>query len=243
MKLAVILITILASAISHAEPLRSITVKGEGEAEVPPDYILVSAVVSGENDDADAAKGDVDMRMKAVLDAIAPLKISDADLSLSGVNLTQTYKYDKNENEVPTGYMVNRAVELKLREISAYEQLVHILVSAGVDGIEHPDAGIDNTNRLKMAALQKASANAAINATAIAETLDIKLGSPIEVGEDHLQPLGSFQQARNDDAHTIQEILIGGAEANLFIPMKFTPKNIKAEATVWVRFEVLLRKR
>ncbi len=89
-----------------------------------------------------------------------------------------------------------------------------------------------------MSALQQATANAKGNAAAIAQTLNVGLGSPIDIGEDRLHPRGPFEQAYVRDSRIIEEISVSGSRRGM-TPLMFMPKNIKAKATVWVRFELV----
>src|SRR5262249_40319293 len=103
---------LLMSSSVLAEPLRSLTVKGEGESEIPPDFVRVRATIEGEGKEPGRVKTDVDERMNKVVDAIASFEIQSRDITFGGADLSQTYKYDKNDNQSPTGYRVTRTLEV-----------------------------------------------------------------------------------------------------------------------------------
>ncbi len=237
MKLVAIFLMLLANSYALADTVPTISVKGEGEAEVAPDYIRVSAAIVNEDEDTERAKQDVDRRMQKVVDAIASFKIETRDVVFSGASLIPTYEYDKNENEIPTGYRATRTLELKLREVASYEQLIRALVSAGVDEIQPAESGVNDENELKRLALQQAASNAKLNATTIAQTLNVKLGDPIEISDDRLLARAPSERSYIEDLSSIQEIRI--AAPSLSNPLVFIPRNIRVTATIWVRFKVL----
>jgi hypothetical protein len=233
MKLVTFLLMLLSSSHALADIVPSISVRGDGEAEVAPDYVRVSAAIVSDDEDTERAKQDVDRRMQKVVDAMASLNIQARDVVLSGASVTPTYKYDRNENEIPTGYRVTRMLELKLREIASYEKLIQALVSSGVDEIQHAASEMDDDNELKRLALQHAAANAKRNATTVAQALNVKLGDPIEISDERLlapSPLERYVASLQEtqmDARSVSD------------PLVFIPENIKATATIWVRFKVL----
>jgi len=238
MKLITVLLAIVVTAPAFADSPRYISVKGEAEAEAPPDFVRVFASVLADNRDVGPAKQDVDSRMKRVVDALASFEIATADISFSGAAVSQTFKSDKYENETFTGYHVSRTLEVKLRRLENYEQLIHALVAAGVNEIEEPESEVDNKNSLKAAALGAAAQNAKHKAEVIATALQIKLGDPIEIGEDRLLPGKHFEQglASSDQ---IEEIVVSGSRRGIPDPLLFVPENITVRATVWIRFELL----
>ena len=239
MKALLFVVTILMSCSLAAAPIRSITVKGEGESEVAPDFVRLSATITAEGKDATRTKQDVDRRMRKAVETIATFDIDSRDITFGAVTVEDAFKYDRNDNEIPTGTVVSRTLEVRLRDLSAYEQLVQALVSAGADQISGAESDVDDKNKLKMSALQRAAENAKTNAGAIAESLGVRLGAPLEVGEDRLWPRIQFEQGRADNPQMIQEIVVAATRRGIENPLLFIPKNIRTKATVWVRYEIL----
>lgn len=234
-------LTLLASLIAThaiADVTRIITVKGESEAEAAPDFVRVAATVAAESRLVGQAKTDADDRMRKVVAALGTFKIDKQDVAFGGVDVGRTFRTDRNDNEIPTGFRVARSFEVRLRDKDSYEQLIHALVAAGAEGIEQPESGVDDEDALKSRALQSAARNARMKADMIAKELQARLGSPIEVGEDRLEPPGAFQQQGADNSR-LDQIIVTAQKRGIAEPLLFVPDNIRVHATVWVRFEII----
>lgn len=236
------LTTLLALSLLSLQALAAeralITVKGEATSEFPPDFVRIDVVVSATEKTVDEAKADVDTRTRSLLDAMESFNLEDKDLAFSGVEVSRSYKYDENDNEELVGYDVTRSIEIKLRDLEAYEPLVETLARAGADGIGSPQADVDDRHRLKTLALKEATLNAKLKAEEIASGLGVAVGRPFEIGEDRLPSQMPFSQ-RPAYAREIDEVVVSGSRAGISDPLLFVPENIKVSATVWVAFEIV----
>tara|TARA_R110000824_G_scaffold336_5_gene2054 strand:- start:10420 stop:11163 length:744 start_codon:yes stop_codon:yes gene_type:complete len=221
------------------DSLRTITVQGEAEVEIAPDYVEMSFRLNEKNSSAARAKQRVDERINAVIAALENFSISNDDIAMSGVEVTETFEVDRNGNLSSDGFQVTRGVTIRLRNINDYEALSAALVQAGVGELNQIQSGVDDEAQLKMAALEAAARDARTRALAITTGLGVELGMPVEVGENQLRPLLNFQQG-NASGRALDQIFMsaerrGAAE----LPPLFVPGNIKVSATVWVVFELL----
>lgn len=178
----------LATTLSWAaEPIEhQITVKGEGLAEVAPDYVTIEMNIVANGMDTARLKQEVDDKMHRLLEVAGKFQIAPTDIRSSGVSISREFETDRNDNETFKGYQVARALDVKLRKISDYEALAEGLVSAGMEEVESVQVGVDDESKLKLPALAAAARNARVKAAAVAESLGIGIGLPIEVGEDRL---------------------------------------------------------
>ena len=238
--LATILLTlaVLHSPVATAQTGRLLTVKGEAEVEVPPDFVRLEVMIAADDEDVDDAKADVDARTRRAINAIESFEIADEDLSFSGLSVERNYEYDRNDNERMAGYSVGRTIEIKLRRIDDYEQLVHLLVEAGIDEVQDVRSDVDDESVLERAALEGAAKAAILKAEAMASGLGIRLGMPIEVGEDRLMSSLTLRQQTVNDG-LLEEIVVVASGRGIVDPLLFVPKDIKVRGVVWVRFEIL----
>ncbi len=132
--------------------------------------------------------------------------------------------------------MVNRDLEIKVRNFKNYELIIQALVDAGVSEIESPESGVDDEAKLKTAALMEATAIARQKAQQIAKGLGVQIGNPYEIGEDRLPSKEPFRQ-RRAYGNEIEEIVVTGSRRN-YDPLLFVPDNIRVSATVWVSFRI-----
>jgi uncharacterized protein YggE len=222
-------------ALTAERPL--ITVKGEATTELPPDFVKVGVVISALEKTIDSAKADVDARTRSLLAAIEPFGIEANDMAFSGVEVTRSYDYDRNENSRFVGYEVSRSLEVKVRDLNSYELLVEALARSGASEIDSPEADVDDRHRLKTLALKEATLNAKRKAEEIASGLGVRIGRPFEIGEDRLPSQMPFSQ-RRAHGNEIEEVVVTASRAGISDPIMFVPENIKVSATVWISFEI-----
>ena len=212
-----------------------ITVKGEAEAQLPPDFVTVTASVATEAKNAQKAKEQVDGLARVLVKAIRSFDIKDEDLGFSGIAVEKKYEYDRNENNKFVGYIAEREFEIKLRDFNKYELFVQEISKAGATQIDTPEAGVDDETALKIKALKEATEVARRKAIEIADGLGVKIGKPIEIGENRLPTQKQFEQ-RYADGRIIEEIVVTARRQGQPEPLLFVPSDIVMEATVWVRF-------
>jgi uncharacterized protein YggE len=227
---------VVAATALAGEPIEhQITVKGEGLAEVAPDFITIEMNIVASGADTARLKQDVDDKVVRLLEVAAKHQIAPADIKSSGVSVSRNFETDRNDNDVFKGYEVARALDIKLRKIPDYEALAQDLVAAGMEEVEQVQVGVDDESKLKLPALAAAARNARLKADAVAESLGIRIGLPIEVGEDRLWYDKHLVQLATDG---YGEIVVTGSrrgKANLLL---FTPRNVEVQAEVWVRFAI-----
>ncbi len=225
----------LAAAVGavHAESL--IRVKGEGQAEVAPDYVRVTGVIYSESKTAQQAKQTADASARAVVRAIKKFKIKDQDLAFSGVSVQRKVEYDRNSNQKIVGFVVNRSITVKLRDLKRYELLAEALTRAGISEIQRPQAAVDDPHALKVAALKQATENARRKAAEIAGGLGVTVGAPYEISEERQPVPMPFNQRRAVRAEMAADGALAGGS---YDPLLFVPENIKVDATVWVAFKI-----
>ena len=226
-------------AFTAEDSTRTITVRGEAQVEIAPDYIEMNFSLNEKQNSAARAKQRVDERINAVIAALEDFAIANEDIAMTGVEVSETFEVDRNGNLSSDGFQVSRGVTIRLRNINDYEALSAALVQAGVGELNQIQSGVDDESQLKMAALEAAARDARTRALAITNGLGVELGMPLEVGENQLRPLLDFQQG-NASGRALEEIFLtaarrGGTE----LPPLFVPGNIEVSATVWVVFELL----
>lgn len=223
---------IVSLAASAGEPF--LTVKGEATERIAPDFLVIDVSLVAIGPDAARLKEDVDARAVRVFAAAAANGVANSDLRSSGVSVGQNLEYDRNENEVPRGYVVGRELKITLRAIDRYELLAQALVDAGVEKVE-VEVAVDDKTILRQKALAAAARDARRKAAALADELGVIIGTPIEIGEERLwydQSLG--QRPRPD--RSFGEVAVTGSRVRGFDPLMFVPEDIEVNAEMWVRF-------
>ncbi len=115
--------------------------------------------------------------------------------------------------------------------------MVHALVESGIDELQDVQSDVDDKSILERAALEGAAKNAKLKAEAIASGLGVKLGMPVEVGENGLMPSLTLRQ-QHVSHDRLEEIVVTANNRGIEDPMLFVPESIRVRGVVWVRFEI-----
>jgi uncharacterized protein len=232
------LILLAFAAVAAAEPIEhQVTVKGEATVHVPPDFVVIDLEIAAEGPDIERLKQQVDGKATRLLEVAAKLQIPAADVKSSGVRVSREFETDRNDNDVFKGYAVGRSLEIKLRKIADYELLAQALVDAGMEQVHSVQVGVDDESKLRNPALAAAAKDARSKAAAVSEALGIRIGLPIEVGEDRLWYDENLVQIA--PANPYGEIVVTGSRvASSTNPLGFTPRDVAVEAELWVRFSI-----
>lgn len=232
------LILLAFTAVAAAESIEhQVTVKGEATVHVPPDFVVIDLAVAAEGADIERLKLEVDDKAAKLLEVAARLQILAADVKSSGVRVSREFETDRNDNDVFKGYSVRRTMEIKLRKIADYERLAQALVDAGMEQVESIQVGVDDESKLRSPALAAAAKDARSKAAAVSEALGIRIGLPIEVGEERLWYDENLVQIAPGGLYG--EIVVTGSRARSSTnPLGFTPRDVAVEAEVWVRFSI-----
>lgn len=239
MKIVASLVLVLIASLAWAEPIEhQVTVKGEGKVRVPPDYVAIEIGISGTGQDIERLKQEVDLKTLRLVEVASKFKIAAVDVKSGGVRVSKIFDTDRNENDVFKGYEVSRSLELRLRQFAEYEKFAQALVSAGMNEIESLTVGVDDESKLRNPALAAAAKDARLKAQAVAESLGIRIGLPIEVGEDRLWYDKRLVQIAPGDE--LGEIVVTGSGVRTLpaLPLLFTPRDVEVQAQVWVRFAI-----
>lgn len=231
------LILLAFAAVAAAEPIEhQVTVRGEATVRVPPDFVVIDLTIIAEGADIERLKLEVDEKASRLLEVAAKLQIAAADVKSSGVRVSREFETDRNDNDVFKGYSVGRDMEVKLRKIADYELLAQAMVDAGMEQVDSIQVGVDDESKLRNPALASAAKDARSKAAAVSEALGIRIGLPIEVGEDRLWYDKNLVQFAPGNSYG--EIVVTGSRIKSTSPLGFTPRDVEVEAEVWVRFSI-----
>ncbi|MGD2152494.1 MAG: SIMPL domain-containing protein, partial [Gemmatimonadales bacterium] len=183
------LMTVL--ALAAAQPLaaqqpehRLITVTGESEVRVVPDEVVLTLGVQTSDHDLGIAKAENDRRVAAVLAAAEQHGVEREHLRTDYLQIEPRYR-DRYEGVDFLGYWVQKTIVVRLSEIGEFENLLTAVLEAGanfVHGIDFRTTELrQHRDRARALALQAA----AEKAEAMAAELDMELGRPRSIREDH----------------------------------------------------------
>ena len=135
MKKLVLFLTIMFMTMSYGQEIKQIpliNVSGEGKVKVAPDQVCISATVETKGNNAKDVKKQNDEKMDAVLKFIKKMNIPTADFKTKQVALNPQYDYEKKK----TSYNATQTVEIVVKDLSKYDELMEGLVQQGINRID-----------------------------------------------------------------------------------------------------------
>ncbi len=235
---ASIIASALLSAVVSAGPLPDkahIYVEGSGEIEVAPDQMTITVGLSHTDQDIALAKQKVDERSTILIEACKDLGISLEDLATTALHVSPEYEYRGGER-VPLGTRVYRQVDITLRDLEKYPQLMAALIDSDISNTVSTRLEMSNEKELSDRALAAAIDDARQRAQGMAKSLGRKLGKAHSVSEFDLrrEERGQLFTARGTDAQSASMDAVAFSRKGSSEP--FVPGLIVAKAQVYVVF-------
>lgn len=167
-------------------PLRSLTVRGQGEVSVTPDQALVRVGVEAGADDAVTAQSKINTAMHQAIERIHKVGIPSAAIQTSGVSLQPVYAGAGNgsQTQTITGYRASNVIQVRVDDLSLLGKTLDAAVSAGANRIEGVTFQLKHDLPERTRALQMAVEEAGAKAKAMAAGLGVRLGPVAMVSEE-----------------------------------------------------------
>lgn len=164
MKLKVYLTLFLFSLFAHQSLAGSlpdvphIVVTGEAELRSAPDILTLSLSITETGLEVAAARNTIEARSIQLINALAALDIAKEDISSAQLQITPHYNWD-NKAQVYVGTEVSRTVDVTLRDLSRYDDLIRSIIDAGVAQIHSTRLSSSKEKELRQEALAAAIAD------------------------------------------------------------------------------------
>lgn len=224
----------LSSSLAFASPLPNkphIYVEGSAEIEVIPDQMTISLGLSHEDMEVAVAKQDVDKRSAQLIATVKAMGIESRDLATTALQVTPVYDYVDGK-QVPRGSRVYRQVEITLRNLEKYGELMQALMDAKISNTVDTNLGVSDEKTVSDQSLIKALDDARARATALVESQGKKLGEVYSVSEFELRREETYYLVPN------REVYGSAAPMDMMVSSKrsepFEPGVIRAKAKIYV---------
>lgn len=223
----------LLTPLAFANPLPTkphIYVEGSAEIEVIPDQMIISLGLTAENIDVAVAKEDVDKRSTQLIATLKQMDIAARDIATTALQVTPVHDYIEGR-QVLRGSRVYRQVEITLRNLDNYGQLLQALMDAKISNTVDTRLNVSDEKVVGDQALIEALADARKRASALVESQGKRLGEIYSVSEFQLRREESYHMVPNrevyGDASSMVMRTAGKAEP-------FEPGVIRAKAKIYV---------
>lgn len=122
------------SVTSLAEEVRTISVSGEAEVRAVPNEVLLSIGVESKDLVLDNAIKQNDERMRKIMAVIKRFDIEPKYIQTNSMEIRSLFDNVNNKKEF-TGYLVNRNINLTVRNTDQFEAILKSLLQAGANNI------------------------------------------------------------------------------------------------------------
>ena len=158
-------------------PVSYIDVNGNGVINETPDIAMLTLTFSQRDKQARRAKSTVDSQVNDLLMLTKRLSIKEQDIQAA--RLTIYPEYDHSNNRQLLGYRVSRDVQIRVRDLIIYPELLEGAVDIGASNAGQLQLDFSNRKSLENKALQAAFVDARQQAELLAEAAGDKLGETL----------------------------------------------------------------
>ena len=226
MKKVVLFLTIMFMTMSYGQEnkqISQINVNGEGKVKVAPDQVCISATVETKGNNAKDVKKQNDEKIDAILKFIKKSNVPTADYKTKQVALNPQYDYEKKK----TSYNATQTVEIVLRDLTKYDELMEGLVQQGINRIDRVSFETSKLAQLESDARKLAIKDAKLKAEDYVSVLGQKVGKAYTISDNtqvyRPQPMYAMKSMAMDSnaGATNETLAIGEIEITANVSVSF----------------------
>lgn len=214
MKKAVLILSIMFMTMSYGQEIKQvpqISVTGEGKVKVIPDQVAITVTIETKGNIAKDVKNQNDQKTEAVLKFIKKMNLAPADYKTQRVSLNPQYDYEKKKHI----YNATQTIEILLKEVSKYDELMEGLVDEGINRIDNVIFKSSKLAQYQSEARKLAMKEAKLKAEDYVSVLGQKLGRAMTISDNsqtyYPQPVYAAMKATvmNDSAASRETLAVG----------------------------------
>jgi hypothetical protein len=220
-----------------APAVPALAVTGRGEVSARPDRATIRLGTSAQRKQAAEAQAEVNRVMQEALKQIKGLGVAEENITTAGLSLYPVYSNQyprpgQQEPEEPRviGYRASNTIQVQLENLDMVGQVIDAGISAGANQLEGLTFELKNDTRLRLEALRIASREARAKAGAIAEAMEVRLDSVLEIVEGGVNVIPPPMP-----------MMRGVAMAQAEAATPISPGRVDVEATVTIRYRIAPR--
>jgi uncharacterized protein len=236
-----LVLLVFASAAARADVFPTaphVYVEGSAEIRIEPDSVQIAVAIEATDPQLAAAKATVDDRARKLIDTCKRLGIEDRDITAASLQMRPHYEYRREERKF-LGTSVYREIDVTLRDLDHYSELIKAFVSARVGEITSTALSSSKGAGVLEQAQQQALADARSRAERLAAASGQALGAAYSISEFdqreqeryRLFPARAIGRQRGGPAFAEANVQALGASS---AEEPFEPGTIAANATVYV---------
>lgn len=214
MKKVILVLSLIFMQISYGQEVKQIPqiiVNGEGKVKVVPDQATIAATVETKGNNAEEVKKQNDEKIDAILKFIKKMNLAPADFKTQRVSLNPQYDYEKKKHS----YNATQTIEILLRDLSNYDELMEGLVNQGINRIDNVTFQSSKMKQYESEARKLAMKEAKLKAEDYVSVLGQKVGRALTISDNsqtyYPQPMYvGMKTMQSNDMSAPRETLAAG---------------------------------
>ena len=156
--------------------INQITVTGTAKVSATPDVAVLNLGIISDGATVNAAQKGVTDKMNAIVKSLKDdFKIEAKDIQTESFSVNPKYDWSSGR-QVIIGYTANQSVTVKVRDFTKTGNILSKATELGANNVSGPTFSIDDPEKVKAEAREKAIAQAKGKAESLASQVGIKLG-------------------------------------------------------------------
>ena len=214
MKKVILVLSLIFMQISYGQEVKQIPqiiVNGEGKVKVVPDQATIAATVETKGNNAKEVKKQNDEKIDAILKFIKKMNLAPADFKTQRVSLNPQYDYKNKKHS----YNATQTIEILLRDLSNYDELMEGLVNQGINRIDNVTFQSSKMKQYESEARKLAMKEAKLKAEDYVSVLGQKVGRALTISDNsqtyYPQPMYvGMKTMQSNDMSAPRETLAAG---------------------------------
>jgi len=171
---------------------RSVTVIGQGRIQYNPDIAILNLGVQVDKaSTSEAALGQLNSNMTAIVKAVKEAGVADAEIQTQNYSLYPQYDY-KDNISIVAGYNANQQVVIKVtsydKDPEKLSRVISAASKAGANQVNSLNFDASNMNDLKQEAKLQAIADAKVRGAVLADAAGVELDDVTGWWENYVSP-------------------------------------------------------
>ena len=210
-----------------AESKHEIYITGEGKVTVKPDIAKISlGLTTKAQTVAEAQKQNTETMNTLTKTLKDEFKIKNEDIQTSNYSIYPDYVWFNNKQNL-NGYVVSQNLDVKIRDLDKAGDVLARAGEAGLNQVGGLQFSVDDPEKSRIEARDKAIENAKEKAEALARVAGVKLGRVISVSESGDQPqppiygMGAGMMYAKSDVSQSPSIEVGTNEIKVTVTIGY----------------------
>jgi len=180
----------------YIEDTNNITISATGEVYAAPDIAALTLGIQTDGKDVKTITQKNTETMNKIIDGVKGLGVDAKDIQTTQYSVSPQYNWTQDEGQVLEGYRITQNIDLKIRDFAKIGDILGVATENGANIVSDLRFSIEDEEKAKTQAREKAIAAAKAKAQIIADQAGIKLGDIINVYEDYYYAPVAYSSAK-----------------------------------------------